>query len=595
MTEHGAGRRTWACVLAIFVLAAGVRFAFWSEIRGTALDRWQRFDQSDMATYVEQANRIRAGDPLQPDPYHPYHSWQTVAPPDKWLALYGPHAFHQAPLYSYVLAGVTPFAGADFALVKALQLLCGAGTCVLLFLIARHAWNATAGWVAGLLAAVYGPLVFLEAQLLREGPALFCILAMLTALVRLLEREDATPRQRLTGAAGLGLAAGAFSMFHEMGNVVTLVLLLALAASSLRAGSLRASAARAGLVVACLFAGWFAGFSPLFVRNLAVGAAPFSVSCRTTVNFVESNVADAADGGATFAPPSATAVRVLDESKGSGLAALAGTWRSYDGDLGRVFANLRAKFAANWIPWEVPDNTSFEFFREHANTLRFAPTFACLFPLGFAGLLLSLRHVLRRRSRPAELTKQAAKRLRKQGESAAPAPDAAPRAVASHLALLLLFTGLVSALSLVHTVARFRMYLVPILIVYAGIAVAVLWGFAREKRFGAAAVLALTVLAGLLLQRAVPTSAFVRGLRQVDYAVACKLAIEDGEVPAAQGFAEEARVAFPGDGLVYSLAGSELERKGDRANALLFYRRALELQPEAQIARDGLRRLEPRR
>src|SRR5678815_1722515 len=127
-------RRERSACIAIFVLAALLRFAFWSELRGTALDRWERFDQSDMATYVEQARRIQAGDLLQREPYHPYHAWQTVAPAEKWLAWYGPHAFHQAPAYSYALAAVQPVAGLGFAWVKAVQLLLGAGTCALIFL-----------------------------------------------------------------------------------------------------------------------------------------------------------------------------------------------------------------------------------------------------------------------------------------------------------------------------------------------------------------------------------------------------------------------------------------------------------------------------
>ena len=84
MSVNASKRRVWLAVLAIFLVAAGVRFSFWSQIRHTALDRWQRFDQSDMATYVEQAQRIAKGDLLQSDPYHPYHSWQTVAPAQKW-------------------------------------------------------------------------------------------------------------------------------------------------------------------------------------------------------------------------------------------------------------------------------------------------------------------------------------------------------------------------------------------------------------------------------------------------------------------------------------------------------------------------------
>ncbi|MBK8180567.1 MAG: glycosyltransferase family 39 protein [Planctomycetes bacterium] len=611
MERRGAGRRAGLALAAIFVLALGVRFAFWSQISGTALDQWHRFDQSDMATYVEQARRIREESLTQPDPYHPYHSWQTVAPAEKWLSWYGPHAFHQAPLYSYLLALVMPFAGAEFQWVKGLQLLLGAGSCVWLALIARRLWSDVAGLAAGLLAACYGPLVFLEAQLLREGPAVFCILGLSYGLLVHLERgrggtavpapgEPADRPRSWLPAALLGLGAGLFSMFHEMANVVTLALLVCLAAHGAWGSPSRA---RAGALAAGAFLGaWFVGFSPLFARNLAVGAAPFSVSCRTTVNFVESNVADAPAGGATFEAPSPTAVRVLDEAQGSGLAALKGTWASYGGDLGRVFDNLFAKFAANGIPWEVPDNTSFEFFREQAPVLRFAPTFALVFPLGFAGLLLALARLASRAKSPARSaeapTKKEAKRQRKLAESQGPLPEGKaeghPFPLAGHLALLLLLAGLLSALSLVHTVARFRMYLVPLFILYGSFALAALWDLLRERRLGRAALIAGLVLAGVQAQRSVPTEAFVRGLRNFDYALACKFAIEGGRIDEARSFAARAALNFPRDGLVYSLAGQELERKGERTAALDFYRRALTLEPNAAMALQGLRRLEPR-
>lgn len=587
--DAGSKRRLWLAVFAIFMVAAVVRFSFWTELRGTALDRWQRFDQSDMATYVEQARRIAQGDSLQAEPYHPYHSWQSGAPAAKWLEWYGPHRFHQAPAYSYLLAWLGPFAGEDFALVKALQLLLGAGSSALVFLIARHLWGFTAGVCAGFLAAIYGPLLFLEAQLLREGPAVFIILALLYFLLRQLEHGPRTARQRMLSSALLGLGAGAFAMFHEMASVVALVLGIVLVLGHGRAGA-RAAALALGMCAA----GWLIGFSPLLARNLAVGAPPFSVSCRGVTNFVESNVADAPDGGATFAAPSAGALRILEDSKGNGWAAFRGVWNSHGGDLGLALANLKQKWIANWLSREVPDNTSFDFFREHAATLRFAPTFAVLFPLGFAGMCMVLFHGLTRRRPAAELSKRELKQQRRQnstGVAATLPEDIAARPVASHLALLLLFLALCGALSLVHTVARFRMYLVPVALIYAGIAMACLWESMRARQFGKSLAIAAAVIAGALLQGAISSAAFPDGLRQVDYAVACKLSIEAGEVERVRGFADAARKKFPGDGTVQALAGYEFELKGSHELAREFYRSAQTLDPNSAMARDGLRRL----
>ncbi|HUR27179.1 MAG TPA: tetratricopeptide repeat protein [Planctomycetota bacterium] len=580
----GFATRERIALVAIFVLAAALRFAFWSELRDTPLDRWQRFDQSDMATYVEQAHRIQQGDLLQPAPYHPYHSWQTVAPPEKWLAWYGPHSFHQAPAYSYALAAVEPFAGDDFALVKAAQLLLGAGTCVLIFLIARQIGGFAAGIAAGLFAALYGPAMFLEAQLLREGPALFWMLAVTYALMRHLAREETRRGKLVAACLALGAAVGAFAAFHELGSVLFLAVLIALALGHARRGVRAAT-----LAVGCALIGWLIGFSPLLARNLAVGAPPFSVSCRTVINFVESNVADAQDGGATFAPPGPTVVRVLDEAHGSGLAALRGVWRTYDGDVGRALGNLWTKFTANGVPWEIPDNTSFEFFREHATTLRFAPTFRVLFPLGFAGLIAAAWLRMRRRAAPA--SREELRRAKRKGEATVAEQQVSETRRSGQPVLLVLFLGLCISLSLVHTVARFRMYLVPILVVYAGFGLALAWRAFQERRGQPVVALALCVAAGALLQAWIPTAAFEHGVRPVDFMVASKLAIERGENERVRAYCDRAREQFPRESMVPAMAGQEFEHAGQREFAVEFYRRALELDPNSAFARAALQRL----
>ena len=107
MSWSSPGQR-WIVYLLVALCALAVRFGFWTQIRGTPLDEWHTWDQSDMATYVEQARRLAAGDWLARDPYHPYHAWQRGAASEaEWLRWYGPQSFHQAPLYSYGLAALS--------------------------------------------------------------------------------------------------------------------------------------------------------------------------------------------------------------------------------------------------------------------------------------------------------------------------------------------------------------------------------------------------------------------------------------------------------------------------------------------------------
>ena len=350
--------RPWVLAAFVLVTALTVRAAYWGEVRGTALDRWHLWTETDMATYLEQARRIAEEDVWAREPYHPYHGWQKIAPPEKWLEWYGPHAFHQAPAYSYVLAALGPSEPETLRTVKVAQLALGAGTALLVFLLALHVGGLLAAGVAGLAAALYGPLLYLEPHLLREGPAIFGLLAVLYATIRCVDARARRGARWWAAVAAIGAACGLFATFHEMGAVLNLVVALALAGSLAREGW---KAVGAGL--ALFAAAYVAGFAPLLYRNVAVGAAPFAVSCRTAVNFAEANVIDAPRGGAIFAPPTPKAVAILDEASGDFGRAVLGVWRSYEGDLARLFANWWQRFRVIWQKWEAPDNTNYYFYR----------------------------------------------------------------------------------------------------------------------------------------------------------------------------------------------------------------------------------------
>jgi hypothetical protein len=261
--------------LLVALCALAVRFGFWSQIRGTPLDEWHQWDQSDMATYVEQARRLADGDWLARGPYHPYHAWQREAASEEdWLRWYGAQSFHQAPLYSYGLAALSKVSGDPIALAKALQLLLGAGTCVLIAQLAGLLGGTAAALVAGLVAANYGPLYYLEAQLLREGPAVFGYLAIVLAAIRHASLPGVTKSRRLALSAGvLGLAIGVYALFYETASV-----LIVAAAAVVCVHGLRRTR-RPALALAALFAGCALGYAPLVARNVAIGA-PWSRARR---------------------------------------------------------------------------------------------------------------------------------------------------------------------------------------------------------------------------------------------------------------------------------------------------------------------------
>lgn len=562
-------RRAWLALGLVFVLALSVRFVFWSTIRGGALDEWQRYDQSDMATYLAQARQFASGDWLASAPVHPYHGWQSVAPPEKWLEWYGPHVFHQAPGYAYVLAVAQRLFEDPLPVVKTLQLVLGAFSAVFALLLARELFGFASGVSAGLLVAVYAPLFHLEVQILREGPALCALFGLLWWLACELRRERST-RGLWFACGAIGVALGLFHVFHEMGTLLLASFALVLAVHHGRARRIGAAHALAALLV-----GYVVGFAPLCARNVAVGAPPFSVSCRTLINFAEANEAGAAEGGATFIAPGPAVVKILDDAHGSFARMLAGVAETYDGDVAKFASNWWQRWTAIWKTFEEPDNTSFDFYRAYVPALKASPTFAVLLPLAFAGMLCAAWAAFARR----------------RGGAKDELLDFHPRGQA---ALLVVLATIAFALSFVHTVARFRLYVTPVLFVFAAAALVLAWRSFSARRFGALALLAAVVALASTAQNAITHETERDRFRPVDFFVASTLSVDLGRPAVALAFADDSARVYTGDFNLYVVVGQRFEAAQQWAFAATAYERALTALPGSVDARQGLARAKAR-
>ena len=97
------------------------------------------------------------------------------ASPDDWV-------FHGVG-YPALLGAIYTAFGPSVLCAKALQLAFGVGTAVLTYLVARDIFDRPVALIAGLVVAVYAPLIFLEGELLDAGwTALFAIALIFTTL-----------------------------------------------------------------------------------------------------------------------------------------------------------------------------------------------------------------------------------------------------------------------------------------------------------------------------------------------------------------------------------------------------------------------------
>ena len=110
--------------------------------------------------------------------YH--HDWaMAVASGQPFIE--GP--FFRAPLYPLIMGGLYYLFGSGDWVVRIFQLLLGSISVSLIYMIAVRAFNNTTGLIAGVLCAIYGPLIFFGGQLLIPTTIIFLNLLAIYFLI----------------------------------------------------------------------------------------------------------------------------------------------------------------------------------------------------------------------------------------------------------------------------------------------------------------------------------------------------------------------------------------------------------------------------
>jgi len=191
---------------------------------------------------------------LRLDPLY-YHDWAVRVSRGE---LMGTGTYEMTPLYAYSLGGVMRLFGESLTVPRILQAVAGSGCCALVALLGCRVFGRAEGIIAGLTMAVYGPAMFHDAQIMKT--VLTVVLSTATAAT--LYVSGATrPRWLLAGGMLLGLTA----LCQENMNITIPFLLIWIAwrGWGLSWGAL---AGRAAL----LLAGFLAVVSPATIRNYIV-------------------------------------------------------------------------------------------------------------------------------------------------------------------------------------------------------------------------------------------------------------------------------------------------------------------------------------
>jgi len=368
-----------------------------------------RWEESDMNFFDVWAKKIAAGDWWTNEAVHPLMNWQrrvsqialTTHPELKtsleqesaaggekdidrllWNRWYGEKAFHQEPLYPYMVAITYRIFGNDVRWVFAWQMVLGIGSILLIYTIARRQFGDLVGLLAALTALLYAPLLFYELLLLRDSTLVFFTLAMLWTCGLAVETKK--PRFWFL----FGVTAGLTMLLK---STVVIFLLGAFLVSIVMFWSQRALLLRC---VAIALGGVLLSLSPCIVRNIHVGTAPFALSnsglpalalCIYDTSEYPEDMGEVSN--LHYVP------EIMTRSNGQFLPAVRETLDTYK-DTWSVIRMFWHKFTFIWHWYEIPNNENFYYYALHARILSWLPaTFGIMAPFAIVGLVISARRI----------------------------------------------------------------------------------------------------------------------------------------------------------------------------------------------------------
>ena len=483
----------------------------------------------DPAFHLEWAQSFAAGERFQPGPYF------------------------RAPLYPWILGILVTLFDEAWG-PRLIQGVFGGATTALVVLIARQAFGRVSAWIAGGLAASSWVLIYFDGELLIPTLYVPLLLSGLYACQRL---DLARERRALLGwAVGAGLFMGLAAIARP--NVLLFVPLLGFWIwRRPEAWDIGASLAFAFSVMLPIL--------PISIHNRVVGGEWVMISSQAGVNLWIGNNPDS-DGSTAIVPGTPGgwwegfhAARELaraeagEELSDAGISrhyskkVMAWAWDEPLAFLSHQFWKLRLF----WTDWELGNNQEIRFFARHFNPLaRISMPFSVLVGLGLAGVVLAVREGARR-----------------------------------HFPLWGFLTVYMVSVVVFFVCSRFRVPILPPLMVFTGHACARVVECVRGRRFGALAVILLPAFAGFVASRSLPAglvSSEANGLAQLALAEA-----DAGQHQEAVDLLEQALPLAPRHRYLRGWLANSLVAVGERDRAMRLFEETLEDYPDQPEALAG--------
>jgi len=414
---------------------------------------------------------------IQDDPMTALTSENAVFDQQKYVSaardivahdMLGTKVIWQSPAYPYLIAAVFKLFGENLNYLFLFQILWGIVSVYLLYQITLFLFdNQRMALLAAGLMAVYSPLIMYECVALRDLPIAYANVLVVYFLLRALR----------TGYQKYFLLAGFFTGWATVLRPGLLAMALLLYLWAVVRGGMK----KKFIAVLLFVGGLMVLIVPLAVRNFTLGQKTLIEASSSSV-FWSANAYDSTGIGYAH---SAKEPELVQETQSRVWPTLKAWWREVQLHP-KSYAQLYGrKLKMLFNGYEIPGNLSYDLARENSTVLKMAfGNFFFMAPLSILGIFLAL-----------------------------------PRFSSANL--LYLFTAALSFFILMFQVeGRYRLGVVPFLIIFAAFSVHWAWEKFRCRQWGKLGIMG-TVLVGLVLftrpDEQVIAAYFGSRIRHIDY------------------------------------------------------------------------------
>ena len=472
-----------------------------------------------------------------------HHNWAFLIAKGDWI---GSDSFFRAPLYPYFLGTIYAIFGVNFIIPRIIQMIVGALNCVLTLKIGETLLGKRIAVISGFVAAFYPLLIYFDNELLIPTVLTFLILVAFYMTIRYAAQPVGKHKWYLTGIMW-GLAA------ITRPNILLFVLFLPLWLRQ-RLKDKFWTAAGFGIL------GLMTTILPVTVRNYAVSKEIVPIAWQGGVNFYIGNN-PLSDGKTAIVPGTRKswmggfedARRIAEESTGRKLknSEVDRYWMKQGIDFitrepGKAFVLLLKKAYMFWGGYEIPNNRDLYFFTRPTflkflffKTGFFQFPFGVLLPLSLVGIFTAFK-----KKKDISL-------------------------------MLLLITAYFISFLMFFVCARYRIPIIPFLIVLAGYAVVDTIERIRKKE---SLLYQVLIFVGTLIFFNINITK-IKDNPALNYLTIGSIEHQRGNFQSAINYIQRSMTHYSKDIEVLMMLADSYRRTDRPEQALSFYLQALQIEP----------------